>query len=62
MKSKHCILHSGMKLECTRCGATYQIGLPVPVSIMLAIMDAFGDLHEHEIQPKEDDKLGECGG
>jgi hypothetical protein len=54
MNMKHCILHSGMKLECTRCGATYQIGLPVPVSIMLAIMDAFGYLHEHESQPSKE--------
>jgi len=57
MNLKHCILRNDMTLECLQCHATYDISLPVPVSILLAIMDAFGDLHEHEIQPsKEDDE------
>ena len=38
---------------CTHCGQRYQINMPVPISIMTAIIDAFIDSHR-ECQKTEE--------
>lgn len=48
MKNPHIIVkqdQSGQHCVCTACGQTYQIGLPAPAFMYLAILAAFEDFH-----------------
>lgn len=38
-------------MKCDRCGQSYEMALPAPLSIAIAIVRAFGELH-HQCEPK----------
>lgn len=49
----HVVLEKGTNdCVCTHCGQRYHIHMPVPMSIMTAIVDAFLEAHHHCEKPE----------